>query len=230
MKKFAVIGLGRFGRSVAYTLAKAGHEVIAIDRKEEIVQEIMDSVSKAVCLDSTDAKAMKTVGVENVDVAICSIGTDLASSVIVTLLLKELEVPVIICKAVSEQQRKVLEKIGASRVVLPERDMGERIANTLISVDEKVLDHINLPGNASIIEIIPPDDFVGKSLRDLDLRTRFGVNVIAIKKKEKDPVTGDVVSGVDVNVAPLADDILGKEDILVVFGEDAKIDELRKKG
>jgi len=229
MKKFAVIGLGRFGTSVAKTLAEKGHEVIAIDRSEDLVHDIMDFVPKAVCLDSTEMNAMRSVGVDNVDVAICAIGTDIEASILVTLLLKEIGVPTIVCKAVSEPHKRVLEKIGASKVVQPERDMGSRIANTLISIDDKILEHIELPGNASILEFIPPAGFIGKSLREIDVRSKYGVNVIAIKKKETDLETGAVIGSDDINISPLADDIIGKDDILVVFGETDKIEEMKTR-
>lgn len=229
MKQFAVIGLGRFGASVARALAEKGQEVIAVDKKEELVHDIMDNVTKAVCLDATDERAMRSIGIQNAEVAICGIGTDVEASVLVTLLLKDLGIPTIVCKAINAQHKKALKKIGASKVVLPERDMGERITSTLISQDEKILEHITLPDNASIIEFIPPKEFIGKSLREVDMRTLYNVNIIAIKKKEKDPETGKVTGSAKINITPLADDIIGEDDVLVVFGEDAKIEKLKSK-
>jgi len=125
MKQFAVIGLGRFGSSLATTLAERGQQVLAIDKNEELVHNVMDIVSKAVCLNATDEKALKSVGLQGVDVAICGIGTNLENSILVTLLLKDLNVPEIICKADSMEHKKVLEKIGATKVILPEKDTGE---------------------------------------------------------------------------------------------------------
>lgn len=231
MKQFAVIGLGRFGTSVAQTLAEKGQQVIAIDRKEEFVQDLMDNVTKAVCLDATDEKAVKSIGLQNVDVAVCSIGTDVESSILVTLMLKDLGVPVILCKAISPAHKKVLEKVGATKVILPERDMGRRIADMLISVSDTVLDHIGLSGGASIIEIVAPKEFIGKTLRDLEIRARFGVNVIALKKKgsvQEGEEGADV--GEKINVTPQADDIIAPGDVLVVFGENVKIEDLKKQG
>ncbi|RKY41792.1 MAG: TrkA family potassium uptake protein [Candidatus Makaraimicrobium thalassicum] len=227
MKQFAVIGLGRFGSSVARALSGKGQQVIAIDRDEELVNDIMDNVTKAVCLDSTDEKAVKSVGLQNVDVAICGIGTNVEASILVTLLLKDLDIPVIVCKATNIAHKKVLEKIGATKVILPEKDSGERIASTLISKSDAVLDHIGLSGNSSIIEIIIPEKFVGKSLRDLDIRSGYGVNVIAIKKKVKVTRNGKECEEEKINVTPLADDIVAKGDILVVFGENDKIEALK---
>ena len=224
MKQFAVIGLGRFGSSIATALAEKGQQVLAIDANEELVHDVMDSVMKAVCLDATDEKAMKSVGVQNVDVAICGIGTHLEASILVTLLLKDLGVPVIICKAVSEAHKKVLEKIGATKVILPERDMGIRLAGKLVSVSDTVIDHIGISAGASIIEVLASREFVGKTLRDLDIRAKFGVNVIAIKKKTGE--TGALVEE-KINVSPQADYVVEKGDILVIFGENDKLEEIK---
>ncbi|MBD3379032.1 MAG: TrkA family potassium uptake protein [Candidatus Omnitrophica bacterium] len=230
MKKFAVIGLGRFGASAATTLAEKEQQVIAIDTSEELVHEVMDHVTKAVCLDATDEKAARSVGLHNVDVAICGIGTDLEASILVTLLLKDLGVPIIVCKADSPEHKKVLEKIGATKVILPEKDTGARLADTLISVSDQVLDHIGLSGGASIIEIIAHEEFVGKSLRELEMRARHGVNVIAIKRKTIVIKNGMETEEENINVNPQADDVISKGDILVVFGEDDKIEKLKNKG
>lgn len=229
MKQFAVIGLGRFGASVAETLAQKGQQVIAIDKNEELVHDIMDSVAKAICLDSTDEKAARSVGLQEVDVAICGIGTDVEASILVTLLLKDLGIPEIVCKAVSVQHKKVLEKIGATKVILPERDIAMRVADTLTATSEMVLDHIGLSGNSSIIEILAPEEFVGETLRSLDIRSKYGVNVIAVKKKIKVKTNGDEHEEETINVNPQAEDIIAKGDILVVFGENDKIDELKHK-
>ncbi|MBU0683430.1 MAG: TrkA family potassium uptake protein [Candidatus Omnitrophota bacterium] len=228
MKQFAVIGLGRFGSSVAITLAKAGQQVLAIDKDEELVHDVMDVVTKAVCLDSTDEKAARSIGLNKIDVAICAIGTDVESSILITLLLKDLGVPVVVCKATSSAHKKVLEKIGADKVILPEKDTGERLAETLMSVSDRVLDHIGLSGNSSIIEIIAPENFVGKTLRDLKIRAEHGLNVIAIKKKGKTVERGEEKETEKVNVNPQADDVVSEGDILVVFGENKKIAELKK--
>ncbi|MFC1480024.1 potassium channel family protein [Candidatus Omnitrophota bacterium] len=228
MKQFAVIGLGRFGSSVARTLAEKGQQVIAIDKNEELVHDIMDTVTKAICLDSTDEKAVRSVGLQDVDVAICGIGTNMEASILVALLLKDLGVPIIVCKAVGIAHKKVLEKIGVTKVVLPERDTGARIAETLISVSETVLDHIGLAGGASIVEIVAPGEFVGKTLRELDIRAKYGLNVIAIKKKIKVTKDGEEAQDEKINVTPQADDVIAKGDVLVVFGEDAKMEALKK--
>jgi trk system potassium uptake protein TrkA len=187
----------------------------------------MDIVSKAVCLDATDEKAVKSVGLQNVDVAVCGIGTDLEDSILVTLLLKDLNVPEIICKADSIEHKKVLEKIGATKVILPEKDTGERVALTMISTSDTILDHIGLSANSSIIEKIVPEDFVGRNLRDLNIRARYGVNIIAIKKKRKIKKNGEEVEEEQTNVTPHAEDIVAPGDIMVVFGENEKIEQFK---
>jgi trk system potassium uptake protein TrkA len=135
MKQFAVIGLGRFGASVAKTLAEKRQQVLAIDINEEKVQEFSEFVTQAVCIDATDEKALKAVGIKDVDVAIVSVGDDIEASILITLVLKEIGIKEIITKAVTEEQGKVLEKIGANRIIFPERDMGIRLAASLISKD-----------------------------------------------------------------------------------------------
>lgn len=225
MRQFAVIGLGRFGSSVAKTLSEKGYQVIAVDISEHITQSISDDVTQAVCLDATDEKALRAVGIENVDVAIIGVGTNLEASILITLNLKEIGIKEIVCKAVNKDHQKALEKIGATRVVQPEREMGVRVANTLIS--SSVIEHIELSEESSIVELIAPKDFIGKNLREIDVRARFGVNVIALKrripsasKKEEEEI---------VNVAPKAEDIIKKGDILVVLGANENIEKLKKK-
>jgi trk system potassium uptake protein TrkA len=228
MKQFVIIGLGRFGFSLAKTLAEKGQQVLVIDKDEELVHDAMDVVTKAVCMDATDEKAAKSVGLQNADVAVCAIGTDIESSILVTLLLKDLGIPNILCKADSMEHKKVLEKIGATKVVLPEKDTGERMATTLISASDTILDHVGLSSGSSIIEKIVPEEFIGKTLRDINIRARFGVNVIAIKRKEMVKKNGEEVEEEKINVTPQADDIIGQGDILVVFGENDKIESLKK--
>src|SRR4030042_882751 len=173
MRQFAVIGLGRFGASVAKTLAEKGYQVLAIDVNEHTVQDIVDEVTQAVCLDATDEKALRAVGIENVDVAIVGMGSNLEASILITLSLKEIGVREIVCKAVNEDHKKVLEKIGATKVIQPEKEMGVRLANSLVS--SSVVEHIELSNESSIVELISPKDFIGKSLREIDVRAKFRV-------------------------------------------------------
>lgn len=227
MRQFAVIGLGRFGSSVAKTLSEKGKEVIGVDASEQIVQEMSEVISQAICVDAKDEKALKALGIQNVDVAIVAIG-DLEASILITLTLKEMGIKEIVAKAVTDDHKKVLEKIGATRIVMPERDMGQRIANALIT--PQVLDHIDLSANSSIVELVSPPDFVGKSLRELDIRAKHGINVIAIKRKMKSlSGQGEAKEEEKIEVAPKADEIIRAKDILVVIGPNDMLEKLKKK-
>lgn len=203
-KQFVVIGLGRFGSSVAKTLYALGHDVLAIDMNEDFVQDISDDVTHAVQMDATDEAALKTLGIRNFDVAVITIGANIQASVMATLLVKEQGVKYIIAKGNSDIHAKVLYKIGADRVILPEKDMGIRVAHNLVS--SNILDYIELSPDYSIIEIDSPIDWHGKTLSDLSLRTRFGINVVAIK------------TGHDVNVSPYPDDKIENGDVVVAIG------------
>ncbi len=222
MRQFAVIGLGRFGWSVAETLSEKGHQVLAIDKDEELVQEASDFVTEAVQVDSTDEKAMKAVGIQEVDVAIIGIGTNLEASVLTALILKELGVQHIVARAVTEEHGKVLERVGATRVVFLERDMGIRIANSLLS--PSVLEHIELSGESSIMETVSPKEFIGKSIRDLDIRAKHGLNIIAVRKKES-----TAEGACELDVAPKADYIVKQDDIFVIIGSNDNLEKFRKK-
>lgn len=203
-KQYAVIGLGRFGASVAKTLYALDNDVLAIDLEEAVVQEISDSVTHAVQLDATDENALRSLGIRNFDVAVITIGENIQSSVMVTLLVKELGVKYIIAKAHNELHAKVLYKIGADRVVLPEKDMGVRVAHNLVSTS--ILDYIELSPDYSIVEVVSPNEWYGKTLRDINMRAKYGINVMAIKRET------------DVNIAPGADDVIEPGDIVVAIG------------
>lgn len=212
-KQFVVIGLGRFGSSVAKTLYESGHDVLAIDKDEDLVQEISDSVTHAVQMDATDENALRTLGLRNFDVAVITIGSSIQASVMVTLIVKELGVKHIIAKGNSEIHAKVLYKIGADRVVLPEKDMGVRVAHNLVS--SNILDYIELSPDYSIIEIEVPNTWVGKTLRDLKVRATFGINIMAIRKADN-----------VVNISPNADDVIEESDILIAIGGSDELSKL----
>lgn len=210
-KQFVIIGLGRFGLSVAKTLYDLGNDVLAIDMDEDLVQEISDNVTHAVQLDATDENALRSLGIRNFDVAVVTIGSNIQASVMVTLLVKELGVKYIIAKGHSDLHAKVLYKIGADRVVLPEKDMGVRVAHNLVS--DSILDYIELSAEYSIMEIRALNEWHGKSLKELRLRSEYGINVVAIKKDE------------EINISPIADDRVEAGDVIVAIGS---ADELRK--
>jgi len=228
MRQFAVIGLGRFGTSVAKTLSEKKHQVLAIDGREDVVQDAAEFVTQAVTLDATDLKALKAVGIESVDVAVCAIGNDLKASILVAMNLKEVGVKEIVCKAQDEKHKVLLERIGATRVVLPEREMGVRIANSLMT--SQVIEHIELSEESSVAELLPPADYIGKSLRDVDIRAEYGLNVIGIKRKSKSVGKNGVECIVEkVDISPKAEDLIVSGDILVVLGTNDNIDKFKKK-
>lgn len=203
-KQFVIIGLGRFGSSIAKTLYSLGSDVLAIDLDEDIVQEISDSVTHAVQLDATDENALRSLGIRNFDVAVVTIGDNIQSSIMATLLVKELGVKYIIAKGHSDLHAKVLYKIGADRVILPEKDMGVRVAHNLVSAN--ILDYIELSEDYSVMEIQALEEWTGSTLKDVKLRSKYGINVMAIKR------------GDEVNLSPSADDIIESGDIIVAIG------------
>ncbi|WP_152396774.1 potassium channel family protein [Paenibacillus guangzhouensis] len=203
-KQFAVIGMGRFGSSVARAISDMGFEVLAIDSDEGRVQDIVNIVTHAVSADSTDEEALKALGIRNFDVVVVSIGQDIQSSILTTLILKDLGVPRIIVKAQNELHGKVLNKIGADKVIYPERDMGLRVAHHLVSPN--IMDFIELSSDHSIIEMQAVPQMIGKNLKQLDVRAKFGCNVMAIKNNGK------------MNISPNADDNIKSDDILIIVG------------
>lgn len=215
MKQFAVIGLGRFGTSLALTLTRMGYDVLAVDTNEEKVTGIMEKVTHAVQVDAMDEQALKALGIRNFDVVVVAIGQDVQSNILVTVMLKELGVKKVVSKAITELHGKVLERVGADKVVFPERDMGVRVAQALVS--KNIMDQINLSPDYSIIELMAPGDFTGKSLAEGALRVKHGVTVLAIRR------------GNDVIISPGATQMVQEGDVLVVVGRNDKLRALEEK-
>jgi len=229
MKQFAVIGLGRFGSSVARKLSEKGHQVLAIDKDGEKVQDASSYVTQSVELDAGDEKGLKAIGIEGVDCVIVSIGgANLQASILITVILKDIGIKEIIAKAANELHAKVLRKVGATRVVFPEQEMGVRLANSLVS--PKILEQIELSRDYSIIETLPPKEFIGKSLRKLEIRARHGITVIAIKEKKAlgSRKEDGEISRV-INILPEADYVIKEDEVLVVIGGTKDIEKLKKK-
>ncbi|MGV8982056.1 potassium channel family protein [Clostridium sp.] len=210
-RQFIVIGLGRFGTSVAETLYSLGNDVLAVDFDEDVVQNISDRVTHAVQADANDENSLRALGIRNFDCAVISIGSNIQSSILATLLVKELGVKYVITKATNALHAKVLYKIGANRVVFPERDMGVRVAHNLVS--SNILDYIELSPDYSIAEVVSPEEWHNKTLRELNIRAQYGINVMAIKRNN------------DIDVSPSADNIIESGDIIVAIGS---IEELNK--
>jgi trk system potassium uptake protein TrkA len=211
-RMYAVIGMGRFGSSVAEAISKLGFEVLAIDSSEQRIQEVVNIVTHAVSADSTDEDAMKALGIRNFDVVVVAIGQDIQASILTTLVLKDLGVSKIIVKAQNELHGKVLHKIGADKVVFPERDMGLRVAHHLISPN--ILDFIELSDDYSIIEMKAATSMVGKNLKQLDIRAKYLCNVMAIKQGDK------------MNISPNAEDSIKEDDVLVIVGKNSDLSHL----
>lgn len=211
-RQFVVLGLGRFGSSVARTLSQMGFEVLGIDIDAERVQDISDEVTHAVQADCTDEEALISLGIRNFDVGVVAIG-DLEASVLATVILLEQGVKLVVAKAVSELHGRVLQKVGAHHVVYPERDMGERVAHYLVSGN--VLDYFPLAPGYSLLEVKTAPEFVGRTLRDLDFRARFGVIIVAVRRGE------------ELYPAPGPEFRIESGDILVALGPDEDLERLQ---
>ena len=214
MKTYIVIGLGLFGSEVAVQLCQQGGEVLAMDIRPDLVQQVSEQVTHAVVGDGQDKEVLKALGAGNFDCAIIAIGDDLAASVLTIMNLKELNVPYIVCKAHDETHRRVLEKLGADRVVIPECEFAGRLARSLSS--HNVLDYIELSPDYGILEVPAPRGWVGKSLKDLNVRAKLGVNIIAVE------------SGKETNVSPSADYLVKAGDIMVVLGDNKALEAVQK--
>jgi len=223
MKKFAILGLGTFGESLAKSLTEKGAEVIAVDRNMSRVEDMQDYVSIAVRLDSTDENALVAQGINEVDVAVVCIGEDFESNLLTAVLLKQLGVPLVITRATRPLEEKILKAVGIDRVVLPEQEVGEKLAYTLMHPQLKEIFY--LAGQITIAEIDAPKIFIGKSLEELQLRAKYGLNLITIRKqKEETDKKGNVIKREEV-IMPVAQTIIEENDILILVG---KKDDLNK--
>jgi trk system potassium uptake protein TrkA len=220
-KQFGVIGLGRFGSAMAMTLTELGHDVIGVDGDESRVQQLADVITHALQIDATDEKALRAAGIQDVDVAVVSIGENIESSLLVVMQLRDLGIATIVAKAVTPLHGRILERLGVSRVIFPEREMAIRIAHGLVMPN--VIDYIELSRDFSIVEVPAPEAFVGRTLKQLELRPRLGLTLIAIKRRSDD--SGAVVT----NIAPAADETIRSGDVLALLGSNErliKLDEL----
>ena len=214
MKSYIVIGLGKFGAEAAKRLCQLGGEVLAIDRNPDLVQPISNQVTQAVVGDARDKEVLRALGAKDFEWAVVAIGANLADSVLATMNLKELGVPYIVCKASDETHRQVLMKLGADKVVIPEQEQADRLAKNLSSPN--VLDYIELSNEYGIIEIPAPGSWQEKSLKELNVRAKLGVNIIAVK------------CGGQINVSPAADYRIQSDDVMVVLGDTAALDAVQK--
>lgn len=202
-KQYVVIGLGHFGKAVCETLYANGSEVLAVDIDQARVNDAAEISTHAVCTDATDADNLERLGISNFDVAVVNIGKDVKASGIVTMLLKEMGVGTVVAKALDETHGRLLKKLGADKVVYPERDMGRRIAHNLRTT--QIMDFIEVSPDYSLSEIKPLDKWIGINLGNLAMRARYGINVLAIK------------SGDNINAMPDADTVIHQDDTLLVM-------------
>jgi trk system potassium uptake protein TrkA len=215
-KQFAVFGLGRFGGSLVKEFHELGIEVLAVDKDDEKVQYYSQYATLAVQANAIDEATLKQLGVRNVDHAFVSFGDDIEASILTSLLLKEMEIPQVWAKAQNDYHQKVLDKIGVNKVIHPERDMAKRIAHHIIS--EKMIDYIELSKEYSMVELIASAKIHRKTLIDLDIRARYGCNIVGIQRDE------------EMIVSPPAEESIKSGDILLVIGRNKDISRFEEEG
>lgn len=212
MKQIVVIGCGRFGTNLAITLEKLGNEVMVIDKDEEVINSIANKVTHSIICDVRVEGSLKELGLANFDICVVAIGSDYKTSIIATVEAKELGISKIIAKATDSVQAMVLSKIGADRVIIPERDMGIRVANNISN--SNILDSINLSDEYSLVEIAPIEDWIGKSIKESEIRQKYYINIVAVKTQK----------GLEINIG--ADYVIKDSDILLVAGRNDRISKL----
>jgi trk system potassium uptake protein TrkA len=216
MNQFAIIGLGNFGKYLANRLYEKGHEVLVIDKRPLPVQDIKDHVTQAVVGDATDRKTLESLNLKHVDVAVVSIGSVLSDSILATLNLIEIGVRRVLAKAISEEHGRILEKIGANEIFFPEKDLAINLAERLHNPN--MIDYLPILEGYSIIELAPPQPFIGKTLMDLDLINRYGVQVIAVKEIIPDRM----------NLVPTGKFVIKDSDILILMGPNETLEKIRE--
>ena len=215
MQSYVVIGLGRFGREMATRLYECGEEVIAIDTDEQLVDKIADRVTRAITADARDQEVLEKLGLADIDHAIVAVGTDLAASALITMNLKNMNVPDVICKAQDNVHREILERLGANRVIIPEREMADKLVLGMTS--SGFMEYVELSDEFGITEMKPPKDWIGKSIHSLQLRSRYGVNVIGLRRHES------------IQIPPDIDSPLEPDTTIVLLGSYDDINTLKKE-
>jgi len=215
MKRVVVIGLGIFGTQLARQLYEGGLEVVAIDKNRDVVQRIKDHSTKAVLADATDKEVLESIGIDAKDTVVISFGEDLSASTLLTLYLKEMKVKEIIVKVPNEDYKRILLKVGASEAIIPEREMANKVARSIISPN--VLEYLPISEDYTIVELAPPTAFIGKSLADLDLRKKYNLQVIAIR---------DVLDN-KMQLVPRASAVIKDSDVLVIIGKEEDIRKIK---
>jgi trk system potassium uptake protein TrkA len=215
MKRFAVIGLGHFGFHAAKALFEDGNEVVAIDTDKAKVQDIAQHCTEAIVLDAKDKEALQALGLEQMDGVIVSVGTKISTSTLICLYLQEIGVKAILVKALDEDHEKILKRVGATEIIHPERDMARRVARGLSTPN--VLDFIPLAKDFDLVQVVPPKEFLGKSLVELNLRARYNVQIIAIKELAPE----------NMILAPPANFVVKSSDLLLMLGRSQDINKIK---
>lgn len=221
MKRVGIVGAGKFGASLAQSLVERGVEVLVIDRQRDVVDHMAGIVAKAMEGDATEEDTLDAAGFRDCDIAVVAVGSDMESSILTTLILKEMKIPCVIAKAASDVHGKVLQKVGADRVVYPDRDVAARLARSLVS--PSVLDYVEVAEGISVIEIAAPMEFVGKTLGELQIRKKYGVTVLVLRRAKQDEGKQETI------VSPDADDTVELGDTIVIFGLDEKLRRLEQE-
>ena len=214
-QRVVVIGLGIFGLNIVRELYAGGFEVIAIDKNKEAIQRVRECSTKAIVADGTDREIMDEIGIQEDDIVIISFGEDLAAATLTTLHLRQMKIKTIIVKAPNEEHKLILEKVGATEVMIPEKEIAHKVAKSLISPN--VLDYLPLSDDYMISEVAPPNSFLGKSIAELQLRARYHIEVIAVR---------DVVSN-KITMVPKADFVIKDGEVLVIVGKEQDIQQIK---
>ncbi len=212
-KQIVVVGLGRFGTSLVRTLVEAGHEVLALDKDLRKVEDASDFATQAAQVDATDEEALREMGVRNFDIAVVAIGADLKSSILVTLLLKRAGVKMVVSKAQDDLHGEILGRVGADRVVYPERETGIRVAHSLMT--PSLVDYLEVMPGYGIAKLVAPPDFVGRELAEIDLKGRFGVTTLALRR------------GNEIILNPIRSEVVGRDNVLIIAGKDEQLEAMR---
>lgn len=221
-QKFAVIGIGRFGAVIARTLAKKGSEVLAIDRNENIIEDIVDEVASAIALDATDKKALIAQNIHEFDAVIVSIGDNFEQRLLCAALLQDLGVKRIIARSGGKNQSLILQKIGIKEILTPEDEVGINISERLLN--PSIISYLELPDDYKIAEIVPPPDTVGRNIKDIDFINRYHINVFTIKEETSPPSAEEEKREYHIIGMPKADTVIRKNHYLVMFGKSSDIE------
>ncbi len=227
MKKFFIIGLGNFGFNIALTLVENNCEVLGMDINRDAVQHARDFISHSIIGDASNKEVLESLALKDFDGAIISIGQDMGASILISLYIKEIGIPRIVVRVISEDHGKILRMIGVTDVIFPEKDMAVRVANKLAM--KNAMDYLPITDDYGIIEVTPPKSFIGKTLKDLQISTRFSCQVIGLKLPPPEGASADLEEkNYKIKIAPTANDVISTDAIMIVIGKHTDIDRLQQ--